>query len=147
MTEIISSSANPIGRSCPKSGLVADSPLAVTVIDARPRDSGQRVDPLPIQSRGAHAGVDDGVGRAIANLVLNADVEVPPDEQIVRAQFALGIRRDGIRVNDQHPEPPNTVVSRELLLLLFQCTGRRLGDFDGRRLSHHRALRHGAAST
>ena len=32
MTEIISSSANPIGSSCPKSGLVADSPLAVTVI-------------------------------------------------------------------------------------------------------------------
>ena len=147
MTEIISSSANPIGSSWPKSGLVADSPLAVTVIDAGRAtvvSASIRFRSRPV---GAHAGVDDGLGRAIANLVLNADVEVPPDEQIVRAQLALGIRRDGIRVNDQHAEPSNTVVSRELLLRLFQCTGRRLGNLNRRQLTHHRALRHGAAST
>ena len=127
ITEIISRMVNPIGNSPAKSARVADSPVGGDGHRRRARHFGERVDALPIQSRRAHARIDDRFGRRISNLVLNAVVEVPPHEQVVGAEDAFVVRRrrrwDGRRARQAGAVAASL---REPLLLLVQA--RTAGD-------------------
>ena len=102
MTEIISRMVNPIGNSPAKSGSRRGLSCGGDRHRRRARHFGERVDALPIQSRRAHSRIDDGFGRRIPELVLNAVVEVPPHEQVVVAEHTCVIRHGGVGMNDQH---------------------------------------------